>query len=420
MKVELPYGEDKFVLNIPDKNILDVIHPREYIAPARPENIIKNAVSNPIGRERLCDIARPGDTVAIVVEDHTRPCPTKEMLPPLLEELSRAGVNDSDIVIIIGNGIHEPPDFETIKKIVGEKITRNYRILTNDTEKSEYLYVGKTKYGNEVKVLREYVERDIKIITGNIEYHYFAGYDGTRRSILPGISSMETIQFNHRMMFNENARAGELKNNPVHHDMNDAMHLAGCDFAFNVVLNSNRRVVGAWAGTPDPVLDAGAKVVDEMYKIRVKEKADIVITAASGYPHDIDLFQACKALHMAMPVVREGGVIILVGECRNGHGNRIYYEWMKRYSSSDEIKKALMERFVTGAHKAYYHFKAIENFEVVLVSSMDKEEVKDVFRMFPEKNVENALNHAFDMVGREASVRVIPYGTNTLVTLEEG
>ncbi len=418
MRVELPYGEKKLILDIAEKNLVDVIQPREYIAPARPENIIKNAITNPIGKERLSDIARRGDTVAIVVEDHTRPCPTKDILPPILEELSRAGVNDSDIVIIVGNGIHSPPDFETIRKVVGDKITRNYRIITNDAENGDYVYVGKTKYGNEVEVLREYVERDIKIITGNIEYHYFAGYDGTRRSILPGISSEETIQFNHRMMFDENARAGELKNNPVHHDMNDAMHLAGCDFAFNVVLNSNRRVVGAWAGIPDPVLDAGAKVVDEMYKIKVKEKADIVITAAGGYPHDIDLFQACKALHMAVPVVKEGGVIILVGECRNGHGNEVYYEWMKKYSNSDEVKSALMEKFVTGAHKAYYHFRTIEKYNVILVSDMDEKEVKEVFRMTPERDIERALNMALDIAGGDAGVRVIPYGTNTLVIPE--
>ncbi|HEB37697.1 MAG TPA: nickel-dependent lactate racemase [Thermoplasmatales archaeon] len=417
MQIKLPYGEKEVVFEVPDKNLLDIILPKEYIAPARPESIMRNAIMNPMGRERLSEITGEGDTVAIVVEDHTRPCPTPEILQLILDEISRAGVNDSDVIIIIGNGMHVPPDFETIKKIVGDKVTRNYRVITNDVVSGEYIMVGKTKYGNEVEVLREYVESDVKIVTGVIGYHYFAGYDGTRRSILPGVSSMKTIQFNHRMMFDENARAGELRNNPVHHDMNDAMRLAGCDFAFNVVLNSNRRVVGAWAGNPDSVLDAGTKVVDEMYKIKVEEKADIVITAASGYPHDIDLFQACKAMHMAMHAVEKDGVIILVGECKNGHGNEIYYEWMKKHSNSDEVKKALMERFIAGAHKAYYHFKAIEDFNVILVSEMDEKEVKEVFRMCPEKNLENALNRSFDIVGKDARVRVIPYGTNTLLTL---
>lgn len=417
MQVKLPYGEKEVVFDIPDRNLFDIILPKEYIAPAKPESIMRNAIMNPIGGERLSEMAREGDTVSIVVEDHTRPCPTPEILQLVLDELSRAGVRDSDIVIIVGNGMHVPPDFETIRRIVGDKVTRNYRVITNDVLSGEYIMVGKTRYGNEVEVLKEYAERDLKIVTGIIGYHYFAGYDGTRRSILPGISSMKTIQFNHRMMFNENAKAGELKNNPVHHDMNDAMHLAGCDFAFNVVLNSNRRVVGAWAGNPDSVLSAGTKVVDEMYKIKVEEKADIVITAASGYPHDIDLFQACKAMHMAMPVVEKGGVIILVGECRNGHGNEVYYEWMRKYSSSEEVKKALMERFIAGAHKAYYHFKAIEDFNVILVSDMDEKEVKEVFRMNPEKSLGDALNRAFDMVGKDARVRVIPYGTNTLLTL---
>ena len=416
MRVKIPYGEREIDFDVPDGNLLDVILPREYIAPAKPESIMRNAIMNPIGEDRLSDIAREGDAVAIVVEDETRPCPTPQILELVLNELSRAGVDDSDILIIVGNGMHSVPDFDSIKRIVGERITRNYRIIANDVLNSDYIMVGKTKYGNEVEVLREYVEKDIKIVTGVIGYHYFAGYDGTRRSILPGISSMKTIQFNHRMMFDENARAGELKNNPVHHDMNDAMHLAGCDFAFNVVLNSNRKVVGAWAGNPDSVLDAGSKVVDEMYKIRVEDEADILITSASGYPHDIDLFQTCKAMHMTMQGVRKGGTIILVGECRNGHGSDVYFEWMKRYSSSEEVKKALMREFIAGAHKAYYHYRTVEDYNVILVSDMDEKEVKDVFKMRPEKGIENALKEAFEISGKDSMVRVVPYGTNTLLT----
>ncbi|RKX96089.1 MAG: nickel-dependent lactate racemase [Spirochaetes bacterium] len=418
MEVELPYGKEKLFINIPDKNLLDVVLPKEYIAPDRPEVTIRKAVLNPIGSERLSDIATAGDRVAIVVEDHTRPCPTEEMLPPILDELKRADVDDSDVLIIVANGIHRPPSFETIKQIVGDKISRNYTIITNDASEREYVNVGKTKMGNDVEVLKEYIESDVKVILGDIEYHYFAGYVGTRRSILPGISSNKTIQQNHKLMFHENARAGMLKENPIHQEMNDALHLAGCDFAFNVVLNSNRRVVGAWAGDPAAVLDAGVKLVDEMYKVKVDEKADIVVTAANGYPHDIDLFQAYKALHTALPVVKDNGVIVLVAECSEGHGNDIYAEWMKKYRTSAEIKRALMENFITGAHKAYYHLKAIEEHSVILVSKMDKDEVKDVFHLIPADDVDDALKKAFEIVGKDATVRAIPQGTSTLLELK--
>jgi nickel-dependent lactate racemase len=416
MQVELPYGKEKIQLDVPDENLLDVVLPKEYIAPDRPEVLIRRAILNPIGSERLSNIAAPGDRVAIVVDDHTRPCPTKDMLPPLLTELKRADVEDSDVLIIVATGSHKIPSFDIIKEIVGDKVSRNYTIIANDRE---HVHVGKTKMGHDVEILRDYVESDVKVILGDIEYHYFAGYVGTRRSILPGISSKKTIQQTHKLMFHENARAGVLKENPIHQEMNDALHLAGCDFALNVVLNSSRRVVGAWAGDCAAVLDAGIKLVDEMYRIKVKEKASIVITAANGYPHDIDLFQAYKALHSVLPVVEDNGIIILVAECSDGHGNEVYEAWMKNHRTSKEIKEKLMKSFVTGAHKAYYHLKAIEEHPVILVSRMDKDELKNVFRLIPTDDVNSALKRAFEIAGKKAMVRIVPQGTSVLLELSD-
>ncbi len=419
MQIELPYGERNLSLNIPDRNILDVITPKEIISPDRPETILKRALMNPIGSDRLSDIAMEGDKVSIVVDDYTRSSPTEDILTLVLDELKRASVHDSDILIIIATGTHTPPTENLVKGIVGDKIYRNYSIVSNDVDNGDYISVGKTKMGHDVEILRDYVESDVKILLGNIEYHYFAGYDGTRRSILPGISSMNTIQQSHKLMFDDNARTGVLRENPIHLEMNDAMHLAGCDFAFNVVLNSKRRVVGAWAGNPEAVLDAGTKMVDEMYKIPVKEKADIVVIAAGGYPHDIDLFQAYKAIHTALPVLNKDGVIVLFSECRNGYGNDIYYNWIKKYKTSEEIKKALMENFVMGAHKAYYHLKAVENHPIIIFSSIKRDEIENVFHLKHSNTPEEAIKLAFDIVGKDAKVRIVPEGTTTFLTLEE-
>ncbi|MCD6572237.1 MAG: nickel-dependent lactate racemase [Thermoplasmata archaeon] len=415
MQVQLPYGRGTIPIDIPDRNLQKVILPKEIIQPDRPEVIIRNALFNPIGTDRLSQIATEYDKVAILVDDYTRPCPTKTLLPPVLEELQHANVRDSNIVIIVANGTHKPPSDEMKREIVGDKVFRNYRVISNDYVNGEFYTVGKSKFGNEIEVLREYVEADIKVILGDIEYHYFAGYGGTRKSILPGISSSRTIHNNHKMMFDENARAGVLKENPVHQEMNEAMHLAGCDFALNVVLNSRQRIVGAWAGNPDLVLDAGAKLVDEMYKINVDQKADIVISAASGHPHDLDLYQAYKALHTVLPVTKENGVIILVAECKNGHGNEIYYEWMKKYKTAKEVEEKLKQSFVMGAHKTYYHLKAIENHEVIFVSSMDKTEVEETFRFKHAKDLDDALKKAFDIAGKDATIFAVPQGTTTLL-----
>ena len=297
MHIQLPYGKSTLPLEVPEKNLIEVVTPREVIQTRQPEAMIKEALMNPLGTDRLWELVGAGDTVAIVVDDYTRPCPTQMMLPPLLEELRAAGVNDLDILIIVATGTHTPPSPAVIKDLVGDKISRNYMIISNDAVNGEHVTVGKTKRGNTIEVLKEYVEADFKIIVGDIEYHYFAGYGGTRKSILPGICSKNTIQRNHSLLFEKHSRAGVLKENPIHQEMNEAMHLAGCDFALNVVQNSHHIIVDAWAGQPELVMDAGVKLVDSMYRREIKERPDIIVTAANGAPHDINLYQAMKAMH---------------------------------------------------------------------------------------------------------------------------
>ena len=419
MHIELPFGKGTVPLDVPDGNLLEIALPKEYIQPRQHEQMIQEALQNPLGTDRLSTMVGPGETVAIVIDDYTRPCPTKTILPPVLEELKLAGVNDLDILIIIAAGTHCPPSADVIKDLVGDKIFRNYMIISNDAVNGDYVKIGRTKRGNDLEVLREYVEADFKILLGDIEYHYFAGFGGTRKSILPGISSKNTIQRNHSLLFEKHSSMGQLKENPINQEMNEAMHLAGCDFALNVVQNSHHRIVGAWAGNPELVMDAGVKLVDSMYKKEISEAAEIVITAANGHPHDINLYQAMKAMYTACQVVKPQGVIILVAQCPQGHGSQLYIDWLKKYKTSQEIQKALQDNFVIGAHKAYYHRITIENHPVILVSEMESPEVTELFGFIKEKTPEAALAKAFSISGDHARVLVVPQGTTTFLTIKK-
>ena len=419
MHIELPYGKGTLPLDVPDKNLLDVVVPKEFIQPRQPDFMIKEALHNPLGTDRLSTLVSPGDTVAIVIDDYTRPCPTKMLLPPVLAELKEAGVNDLDIVIIVATGTHTPPSDDKIKELVGDKIFRNYMVVANDAVHGEHVPVGTTKRGNTVEVLKQYVDADFKILLGDIEYHYFAGYGGTRKSILPGICSKNTIQRNHSLLFEKHSCMGVLKKNPIHQEMNEAMHRAGCDFALSVVQNSLHRIVGAWAGKPELVMDAGIKLVDTMYKKEISEAADIVITAANGHPHDINLYQSMKAMHTACQVVKPQGVIILVAECPQGHGSQLYTDWLKKYKTSQEIKQALRDNFVIGAHKAFYHRITVENHPVILISEIDGPDVTGLFGFIKEKTLENALEKAFSISGDQSSVLVVPQGTTTFLTVKK-
>jgi len=418
MHIQLPYGKGTLPLDIPDKNLIEVVVPKEFISPQQPELMIKDALHNPLGADRISETVEPDETVAIVIDDYTRPCPTKMLLSPVLEEVKNAGVNDLDITIIIATGTHTPPSPEMIKELVGDKISRNYMIISNDAVNGQHVDVGKTKRGNDIEVLKEYVEADFKILLGDIEYHYFAGYGGTRKSILPGISSKNTVQRNHSLLFEKNSRMGVLRENPIHQEMNEAMHFAGCDFALDVVQNSHDRIVGAWAGNPELVMDAGVKLVDSMYRRTVSERPDIVVTAANGAPHDINLYQAMKAMYNACQIIKDDGVIILIAECKQGHGSQLYIDWLSMYKTAQEVQDALCKSFVIGAHKAYYHRQAVESHTVICVSSMDKAQIEGFFEFKYATSPNEALQQAFTLKGKDARVLVLPQGTTTLLTMK--
>lgn len=418
MKIQLPYGKKTLPLNISEKNLLDVVKPKEIIPPNKPEIIIKDALEHPMGADKLSDIVSKDDKVSIIVDDYTRPCPNELLLTPVLEKLKIAGVSDSDIKIIIATGTHSPPDYEKIKEIVGDKVARNYNVISNTQEGVEHVPVGKSKNGNDIEILRDYLDSDVKIILGDIEYHYFAGYGGTRKSILPGVSSKKTIQDNHCMLFEKNSKTGKLKENLLNMEMFEALHMAGCDFCLNVVLNSNHKIIGAWAGRPESVMDAGVKLVDSMYKKTISERPDIIVVSANGHPHDINLYQAMKALHTAAQVVKKNGCIVFVAECAEGHGSELYMDWLKKYKTSEEVQKELEDNFIIGAHKAYYHRKAVEDFTVFFVSSIDKTCAMDTFEFICVDSPEEGLKKAFSLKGSDSKILVLPLGTTTFLEVE--
>jgi nickel-dependent lactate racemase len=418
MHIQLPYGKSTVPLTVPDKNLIEVVVPKEFIQPQQTELILKEALQKPLGTDRLSEMVAPGDTVAIVIDDYTRPCPTKMLLPPVLEELKTAGVNDLDILLIVATGTHTPPSPDVIKELVGDKISRNYMIIANDALQGQHMNVGRTKRGNDIEILKEYIDADFKILLGDIELHYFAGYGGTRKSILPGISSKNTVQRNHSLLFETNSKMGVLKENPIHQEMNEAMHLAGCDFVLNVVQNSQDRIVGAWAGKPELVMDAGVKLVDSMYRREIHERPDIVITAANGAPHDINLYQAMKAMYTACQIVKDDGVIILVAECKQGAGSQLYIDWLSKYKTACEVQTALCQCFVIGAHKAYYHRQTVEKHPVFCVSAMEKTQIEEFFKFTYAETPDVALQKALSLKGNDARVLVVPQGTTTLITLK--
>ena len=403
-------------MEIPEDRLLGFLEPREVPGVPDPEGEVIRALSEPIRSDRIGDIVNPGDKVVITAEDHTRSAPSWLMLPPLLDELNSAGVKDGDITIIFACGTHRAVRPDEAERLLGPEVLERVKVLSHDCEAPDHVYIGDTSFGNKVEVNKIFAEADVRILTGDVGLHYYAGYGGGRKSVLPGVSSASSIQFNHAMLLHPKARMGVLDGNPVHEDMMEAARLADVDFILNVVQNARHELVRAFAGDLEEAFLKGVELVDRIYKVPIEEKADVVVVSSGGHPHDIDLYQAYKGIHAALEAVRDGGAIVAVAECPEGHGHKVFYEWMTRYKTLEEMEERIKAKFVLGGHKAYYIMKALEKVHIILVSAMPSEQVRNVFRLEPARTAQEGLEKALKLVGRDASVLVMTHGNITLPT----
>jgi nickel-dependent lactate racemase len=413
--VWLPYGKTEICVRVPARNFLGSIDPKERVSVPDGRAEVARALREPIGSKRLCEIAKPESRVAIVVDDATRSSPSQVMVLPLLDELAAAGVKNENMTIVFGCGAHVAVKREEAASLLGEDVIARVKSVSHDCKSQDLVCVGTTqKHGTKVFLNRVFAEADVKILTGDVCFHYFAGYGGGRKSVLPGVSGEETIRHNHAMALEANAKTGVLEGNPVNEDMVEAARMARVDFTVNVATNSKNEVVKAFAGDLEQVFSEGVKLVDEMYRVTVDRKADVVVVSSGGNPADVNLYQAFKGVDNALGVVKRGGVIILVAECPQGHGNQAFYDWMVKFGDLKAVEREIRRNFVLGGHKAYYLQKVLQNHKLILVSSMPDYYASNTFRLKTARAMNDALNEALNIAGRNAKVWVMPFGNYTL------
>lgn len=413
--VWIPYGKSEVCVRIPARNLLGSIEPKEQAGVPDARGEIERALREPIGSRRLSEIAKPEHKVALVVDDFTRSTPSHAMILPVLAELNAAGVKDENVTVIFGCGTHRAVKLEEAASLLGEEALKRVKVISHDCKAQDLVYVGKTKtHDNKVYLNRVFAEADVKVLLGDVGFHYYAGYGGGRKSVLPAVAGAETIQHNHAMLLHASARTGVLEDNPVHVDMTEAARLAKVDFILNVVTNSKDEIVKAFAGDLELAFNEAVKLVNEMYRVPVDQRADIVVVSAGGYPADIDLYQAYKAVDNALEVVKRNGVIILVAECIEGHGNAVFYDWMARLGDLKQVEREIKHNFVMGGHKAYYLLRALQRHQIILVSSLPDYYATNIFKLKTARAINDALSEAFRIAGSAAKVWVMPYGALTL------
>jgi len=413
--MKLKYGKEEIQLPIEDKNIIKILNLEKQEVLLNPENSLKELFKNPINSPSLRDliIQKKAKKVLIIVNDITRPTPYNIILPSLLNELKQIGIKREKITFMIATGIHRDNSEEEIKNIFGEDLVSTYKFINHNADSTNLNYRGKLKSGNELWVNSIVSETDFIITTGVIVPHYFAGFSGGRKSILPGICGRKTIEVNHSKMVHPNARGGNLKDNPVHEEMQEGAEKVGVNFNINVVTNENHEIIEIVAGELYKSWLKGVEVCKKIYLYPIKQKAEVVIASAGGYPKDINVYQAQKALENAYQAVKKGGTIILLAECGEGYGEPTFEKWIEEANTPDDIIKRLEKKFVLGGHKAYAIARVVKEVEVILISSLPQDKVRKLF-FIPMEDISQALNYVKDKYGEDFQAYILPSG-NTVV-----
>jgi nickel-dependent lactate racemase len=410
-RILLGFGNTALELEIPERNLSRVILPSEPAIKEDAGLLVKKALEFPIKSKRLSEIVKPDSRIAIIVSDVTRPTPTAKILPPLLEELYLGGAKNKNITIVFALGLHRQQTEEECLRLVGEEVFESIRCVQHDRKRCRYL--GRTSFGTPVEIFEEVVDSELIISTGTLEFHYYAGYSGGGKSILPGVSSEKSILSYHSLyskLFEGNPLSGRI-DSPARQNIEEAARISGLKFILNVAINSKKEIVAAVAGDLTEAHRRGAEIVDSMYKIPV-EPADAVIVSCSGFPKDINLFQATKSLENAIPAVKKGGSIVLVAECKEGIGDAVYERWSRECKTPDEAIEKFRGCFEFGGHKSAIVGRAVKEFNLYLVSKLPDTESRKAF-FTPLKSVEEALDKVLSE-NPEAKIHVMPYGGWTL------
>ena len=409
------YGSETRHFRVPEESLLCEVTQNQVATSLTGVEAVRDALEHPIGTGRLRDIVKPGEKVVIVTSDITRPCPSSVIVPELLRELSAAGVADEDITVVFALGSHRVHTDEERRRLVGDEVYGRVRCI--DAAKEGFVHIGVTATGTPVDIDPTVAAADRRICVGNIEYHYFAGYSGGAKAIMPGVSTRDAIQKNHSKMVLEEAKAGNLLGNPLRQDLEEAAAMVGVDFILNVVLDEGKQIVKAVAGDLRKAHEAGCAFLDQLYKIRIPGRADIVVTTPGGFPKDINLYQAQKALDNAKHAVRDGGIIILAASCKEGLGEKVFEQWMLNSQSPSAMVERIERDFQLGGHKAAAISMVLQRARILLVSELEEEFVKGMF-LEPFESVDAALEEAFASLGRDSKVIFMPHGGSVLPQAE--
>jgi nickel-dependent lactate racemase len=406
IKIELPYGHDKIAVHVPREKLVGTFLPRALAPVSDPAEAMCEALANPVSGPRLREMAAARRRVAVAIEDATRPVPNAILVDAVMSELESGGVSPQQVKIVVATGLHRPMTDEELAAALG----RWFGVVEHEnhdaTDLQRLTHLGTTNLGTEISVNRSFMAADLRITTGDVEYHQFCGYGGGVKCVYPGLADAAAIRVNHSRMDLPGTGPGRIDGNPVREEVNEVGRMAGVDFNVSVVMDAEHRIVAVRAGDPDASFRQACRFVDEMYAVEVPRRADLVIASPGGHPKDIELYQSQKAIEEATQVVEPGGNVLVAARCEEGSGSKRFEEWMDAAYTPDDIIRRIQAEFVMGGHKAYQIAREVQRANVYLYSEIPPGRVR-AWMMHPVESMQ-AIDRLID---RARSIIVLPQAT---------
>jgi nickel-dependent lactate racemase len=413
----IPYGRTKLTLRLNGAFQPELLAPAHVEPAADPVAAVRQALSCTVGGVRLADFAH-ARSVAIAVNDKTRPVPHAVLLPPLLQTLEQLGIAPSAITLVVATGLHAPMQEAEFTQILPADILGRYRVVSHDASATNNLLtLGKTQLGTPVQVNRLFAQADLRLVVGNLEPHQFMGFSGGVKTAVIGLGGRDTINQNHALMLDPHSDLARYDDNPARQDVEEAGRMIGIHFALNVVINESKQIVRVLAGEPQAVMREGMPLVLQLYQVRVSAPFDLLIASPGGHPKDINLYQAQKALGHAARVTRKGGTVILVAACPEGTGSASYEKWVTGMASHEAVLDRFQhEGFRIGPHKAFQIARDAAPRRLLMVTEMPPEFVRTLL-LDPYPSLDAALATALQGLAPAARIGIMPWANATIPTL---
>ena len=418
VKLKLAYGKKGLYVDLPDDLNVEIVAPKYVQGLQDQAGAVRNALRRPIRAKPLKELVSPSGTVAIVVNDITRPTPYNVILPVLLNELGH--VPDDQVIVFIATGTHRRNTEAELREMLGTEILARYQIIQNDArDRDSHTLVGTTSSGNDVWMHSQYVKCDVRILTGFIEPHFFAGFSGGGKACMPGLALVDTVLKNHSPQNIDNPMAtwGVTHGNPVWEEIREAALMVQPSFLLNVTLNRDKQITAVFAGDLEEAHAQGCRFAKASAMVPVKEPYDIVITSNSGYPLDLNLYQSVKGMSAAAQVVKDGATIIIAADCWDGipqHGQ--YGKLLREAESAASLLGIIRtQNFVRqDVWQAQIHARICQKADVYFYSeNLSAEQIESAW-LKPCHSIEATVDELLAKYGRDASICVLPEGPQTI------